>query len=65
MNQTERKYLIQLMNILGQMSHPGRDSKETGMMLMFVKDRQALITEGWRLIELNDKMNVYLVNIRK
>jgi hypothetical protein len=65
MNQTERKYLIQLMNVLGQMNHPGRDSKEAGMMLMSVKDRQALITEGWRLIESNDKMNVYLANIRK
>jgi hypothetical protein len=64
MNQTERKYLIELMNVLGQMNHPGRDSKDVGM-IMPVKDRNHLISKGWELINAFDKMNVYLANLRK
>ena len=53
------------MNVLGQMSHPGRDSKETGVMIMPTNDRNNLISNGWKLIEASDKMNVYLANLRK
>lgn len=64
MNKELRDYLIQIMNILGQMNNPGRESKDVGW-LMSIKDRQHLITEGWKLIESNDSMNVYLANLRK
>ena len=64
MNQTERKYLIELMNVLGQMNHPGRDSKDVGM-IMSVKDRNSLISKGWKLIEASDKLDVHLANLLK
>lgn len=45
-----RNYMIQVLTILGRMTHPHHMDKDQNSMLLNTKARSRIIYEGWKLL---------------